>query len=451
MPAFRETYRGSVAAWECDQYGHYNVQFYVGRISDAAASLLHAGGLGRIGLEQRRLGIVAVNQNIDYLRELRAGSVIRMESAIKAVEGRKLVLHHRLFDAESGELAMRADVLGLCFDLGARKSVPLPDDLRQGFAGLLISGEEALVQQALPEAEPGWMVSHRSPVNAWECDRMGHLNVQFYLARAADADRHVFTALGLGPRALAALGLGLRPQRYRIQFRRELHNAAITVMRSAIRSADAEGVTLLHELHDFETGVLSAVVEARLTVEELASGRQAALPAAAQRLAEPWVAAFPGGPPLPPAGSPPPPQSLRAGMYETCRGGVDQWECDENGRMATRFYMARFSSAAMNVFVAADFDTSRMREAGLGSAALDYIIDIKQMMRVGQAFHCQTGVLELRDKTWRFGHLLLDSNSGETLATAEVVAVFFDLKTRKAITMPEPVRAGFTRHLLPPA
>ncbi len=451
VPAFQETYRGLVANWECDQYGHLNVQFYVGRISDAVASLLHAGGMGRVALEQRRLGIVAVNQNIDYLRELRAGTVVRMESAIRQVEGRKLVLHHRLFDAESGELAMRADVLGLCFDLEARKSVPLPDDLHAGFSALLMDGSEAMTQQALPVAEPGWMISHRSPVNTWECDRMGHLNVQFYQARAADADRHVFTALGLGPRALAALGLGLRPLRYRIQFRRELHNAAITVMRSAIRSADAEAITLLHELYDHETGVLSAVMESRIAVEDLASGRLAALPAAALRLAEPWIAAFPGGDALPSPGLPRPPENLRPGMYETCRGGVDQWECDENGRMAPRFYMARFSSAAMNVFVAADFDTSRMREAGLGSAALDYTIDVKQMMRVGQAFHCQTSVLELRDKTWRFSHLLLDSNSGETLAIAEVVAVFFDLKMRKAIAMPEPVRAGFTRHLLPPA
>src|SRR3546814_4638556 len=41
---FRETYRGSVAAWECDQYGHMNIQFYVGRISDAAASIMMEAG-----------------------------------------------------------------------------------------------------------------------------------------------------------------------------------------------------------------------------------------------------------------------------------------------------------------------------------------------------------------------------------------------------------------------
>src|SRR3546814_9762083 len=37
---------------------------------------------------------------------------------------------------------MTADVLGLCFDLQTRKSVALPDDIRAGFAVLLVTGEE---------------------------------------------------------------------------------------------------------------------------------------------------------------------------------------------------------------------------------------------------------------------------------------------------------------------
>jgi acyl-CoA thioester hydrolase len=44
---FRETFRGSVAAWECDQYGHMNVQFYTARISDAAASVMLAANFGQ--------------------------------------------------------------------------------------------------------------------------------------------------------------------------------------------------------------------------------------------------------------------------------------------------------------------------------------------------------------------------------------------------------------------
>src|SRR3546814_18572979 len=55
---FRETYRGSVAAWECDQYGHMNVQFYTARISDAAASAMLAAGFGREAFEDQKLGAI---------------------------------------------------------------------------------------------------------------------------------------------------------------------------------------------------------------------------------------------------------------------------------------------------------------------------------------------------------------------------------------------------------
>ncbi|WP_428245970.1 acyl-CoA thioesterase [Ferrovibrio sp.] len=450
MSAFRETYRGSVAAWECDQYGHLNVQFYVGRLSDAVASMLLAGGLGRKGLEQRRLGMVAVNQTLDYLKELRAGTLLRVESAVKLIEGRKMVLHHRLFDAETGEIAFTADVLGLCFDLEARKSVPWPEDLRQGFSGLLIKGDEPLVQQALPASEPGWIASHRSPVNAWECDRMGHLNVQFYLGRAAEADRQVLNALGLGPKALKALGLRVRAQRYRLAFKRELHAAAITTARSGIRVASADELQFYHEIHDAETGILAASVEATITLEQRDSGAGAAIPAAALAKAAAFVATFAGPPLAPPNGASVAPTTLQPGMYETARGGVDQWECDEDGRMAERFLMARFSSAAMNLLSGSEYNAASMRDAGLGSAALDYTIDIKRPMRVGDAFNCRTGVLELRDKTWRFCHVLLDSNSGETIATADVMAVLFDLKARKSVPLPPEARAGFAKRMLKP-
>jgi acyl-CoA thioester hydrolase len=448
LSAFRETYRGSVAAWECDQYGHLNVQFYVGRLSDAVASMLLEGGLGRKGLEERRLGMVAVNQNLDYMKELRAGTLLRLESAVKLIEGRKMVLHHRLFDAESGEIAFKADVLGLCFDLEARKSVPFPDDLQQGFSRLLIKGDEPLVQHAVPKLEPGWIASHRSPVNAWECDRMGHLNVQFYLGRAAEADRQVLNAIGLGPKALKALGLRIQAQRYRLSFKREMHAAAVTTVRSGIRSADSDGLQLYHEVIDPETGILAASVEAGIMLERSDSGAAAPFPPEALARAQAYVAAFAGPAPAPPNGMPAAPTTVQPGMYETCRGGVDQWECYDDGRMAERFLMARFSSAAMNLLSGSEYNAVSMREAGLGSAALDYTIEIKRTMRVGDAYNCRTGVLELRDKTWRFCHVLLDSNTGETIATAEVLAVLFDLKARKSVPLPEPARASFGKRLL---
>ncbi|WP_341702686.1 thioesterase family protein, partial [Ferrovibrio sp.] len=149
-----------------------------------------------------------------------------------------------------------------------------------------------------------------------------------------------------------------------------------------------------------------------------------------------------------PTGQPAAPDAPVEGMYETCRGAVDRWEAEETGRMATRFYMARFSEAAGNMLAGGDLTAEQMRRQGLGSAALDYTIDYFRPLTVGDAYYARTGILELREKTWRFCHFLMDSNTQQPLARAEVIAVLFDLQARKSIVMPDHVRQSFGRRLV---
>ena len=448
MSNFRETYRGSVAAWECDQSGHMNVQFYTARISDAAASIMLEGGFGREAFVERKLGVVAVHQDLDYVQELRAGDLIRMESGVKLAEGRKLRFHHRLFNAETGALCMKADVLALCFDLDQRKSVALPDDLRDGFGSVMVSGEEPAAPSAMPVLENGFLPSGRCPVQPWECDRMGHLNVQFYLARFAEAEKQVLLALGYGPSRLRKDGVCLRPLHHRIQFRRENHESAVLRLQSGIRKVAQDRLWLYHELYEAETGTLSATAEAEIALDALNGSGLQRLPddviVAAERMAAQLQA------PQPPraAGQPPAPKTPVEGMYETCRGSVDRWECEESGRMATRFYMARFSEAAGNMLAGGDLTADQMRQQGIGSAALDYNIDYFKPLSMGDAYYCRTGILELREKTWRFCHFLLDSNDHQPVARAEIVAVLFDLGLRKSIVMPERVRQSFAKRMV---
>lgn len=127
MTGYVETYRGCVHAWECDHYGHLNVQFYVGRISDAFGTLMGLIDMGGEAVARRNLGLVAVHQENDFRRELRAGALIAVQSGIAGIGGKKIRLHHRLYNAESGELAFEAKVLCICMDLTARRSTALPD------------------------------------------------------------------------------------------------------------------------------------------------------------------------------------------------------------------------------------------------------------------------------------------------------------------------------------
>src|SRR3546814_8262141 len=98
--------------------------------------------------------------------------------------------------------------------------------------------------------------SDLSPVQPWECDRMGHLNVQFYLARFAEGEKQLLAALGYGPTRRRADAVAIRPLHHRIQFRRENHEGAIFTLRSGVRSVAADRQAIRHELYEAESGRL---------------------------------------------------------------------------------------------------------------------------------------------------------------------------------------------------
>ncbi len=71
---FVETYRGGVAAWECDVFGHLNIAFYGERFDDAGRDLLERRAPGR---RWRTLSL-----DILYQREFRGGEGFIIRSAV---------------------------------------------------------------------------------------------------------------------------------------------------------------------------------------------------------------------------------------------------------------------------------------------------------------------------------------------------------------------------------
>ena len=139
MSTYRETYRKAVTADMCDMYGHMNVQFYVAAISDSFFSLMTSVGLGKTAVDEHRIGLVAVNMNIDYLSEVEAGDVIYMKGAIVSAMGKKLTCNWKLYDQATDRQAMEATVLYVCMDLDARRSRDIPAHLLEAAQGVAIA------------------------------------------------------------------------------------------------------------------------------------------------------------------------------------------------------------------------------------------------------------------------------------------------------------------------
>src|SRR5262249_15164905 len=114
--------------------GHMNVMWYVGKFDEATWQLLAAAGMPRSRMEKEGCGMAAVEQHIEYKRELRAGDLVTVRSEVLEVKEKAVRFRHEMTNDETGELAARTTLVGVHIDLSARKARSLPLDVREAAA-----------------------------------------------------------------------------------------------------------------------------------------------------------------------------------------------------------------------------------------------------------------------------------------------------------------------------
>lgn len=290
-------------------------------------------------------------------------------------------------------------------------------------------------------------ITGRGAINPWECDQWGHLNVQFYLAKASDAQAHIAARLGLPPSKLPASGPGLAAVADRVLFKRELRAGNIFFIRSGVRAVSADGtIDVASRMVNQESGVESALFETRL--QWVAQDRTTALPWPAEvlALARAQAGALPDmALPPPMAAVLPPGQPDAERLHLTYRGSVEAWECAADGVAAPRAQIARLNDAITNLFRAMKIDRAELLARGLGSAAVDYDISYQGPLRAGKPVDIRSRVLAVGDKVFHVVHYVLDPASGEVLTTIVVAALFFDLAARKSVPIPPAIRTEAER------
>src|SRR4030095_16322206 len=105
------TYRGTVYPWHCDHMGHMNVMWYVGKFDEASWQILASLGLTHIRTREEGIGAVAVEQHINYKRELLAGDIVTIRSGVIEVKDKVLQLFHEMRNEETGEIAATMTVI----------------------------------------------------------------------------------------------------------------------------------------------------------------------------------------------------------------------------------------------------------------------------------------------------------------------------------------------------
>ena len=125
------THRGTIYPWHCDHMGHMNVMWYVGKFDEATWHLLASAGLTAKRMREEDFGMVAVEQRIEYKRELLAGDLITIRSWFQEVREKAILFVHEMTNEETQGVSARTFLTGVCLDTRSRKARPLPADVRE--------------------------------------------------------------------------------------------------------------------------------------------------------------------------------------------------------------------------------------------------------------------------------------------------------------------------------
>ncbi len=137
-----ELLRGVVHPWHHDQFGHMNVRHYAPFFDDATFHLWTLLDLpySRM-LVEHGVHTVSARATTTFIRELKAGDLIRIDGAVTRIGGRSVTFHLRMFHADTGELHATYDLVEVFFDPETRGSAPIPPQVREKLEAHVVAEE----------------------------------------------------------------------------------------------------------------------------------------------------------------------------------------------------------------------------------------------------------------------------------------------------------------------
>ncbi len=127
-------------------------------------------------------------------------------------------------------------------------------------------------------------------------------------------------------------------------------------------------------------------------------------------------------------------------MIETYRGVVYPHQIDHMDHMNVQWYTAKFDEATWHLFSAAGITNKYIQENRKGMAALEQITTYKSEVTAGDLLVIESQILEIKDKTLRFLHVMLNAETKEQVATSELLGVHLDRVKRKGCMFPDHIK-----------
>lgn len=295
----------------------------------------------------------------------------------------------------------------------------------------------------------GTIDTYRGYVSMQECDEMGHMNIQHYIGKTSDASFHYRVAIGMGFSHQRESGLGYVALEHHIRFHRELRTSDLVLVRSGTIEVRDKTMRTYQEMREIVDDRLAATFVVDVGCLDLKTRRLVPWPDETRAKAEALIVAEPDHAR---------PRGLsreamdrdvslaradRLGMIESNRSAVNPWECDTNGHMNARFFMARFSDAQGHMWAHAGLGRHEQAAAGLATATVEMRLVYFRELMAGETLVVRTGLVGTGGKTLRYRHWLFNAETGEPACAAEGLGLLFSRETRKAVGIPPRIAARF--------
>jgi acyl-CoA thioester hydrolase len=283
----------------------------------------------------------------------------------------------------------------------------------------------------------------RGGVTPWQCDEMGHMNVQFYLSIAAQGLAGLSAMLGMPHAFTAGASSTLLIREHHVRFLKEARPGAGLVMTGGLLDIGETEATLLQLLYH-ATGEPAAAITAkvrhvtprdlrpfpwtrgtrdrveamRLEAPDFARARSVSLERVETMASVSRAEAL--------------------GLPVVAGGALMPSDCDVFGRMLPEQLLNRVYASVGHIIRPSHEALLKAQPdlAGrLGGAAVEFRALYHAWPRAGDRVELRSGHRELTPKARRVVHWLLDPTSGRPWASAEMVSLFLDLKARKSLTL----------------
>jgi acyl-CoA thioester hydrolase len=283
----------------------------------------------------------------------------------------------------------------------------------------------------------------RGGVTPWQCDEMGHMNVQFYLSIADQGLAGLAAMLGMPHAFTAGASSTLLVREHHVRFLKEARPGAGLVMTGGLLDFGETEATLLQLLFHV-TGEPAAAITAKaqhVTPRDLRPfpWTRATRERVEDMRLEPPEFAGPRSIAMEPVETM---ASLRQaealGLPVVAGGAVTPADCDVFGRMLPDHLLGRIYASVGHMIRPSHEALLQAQpdlQGRLGGAAVEYRAVYHAWPRAGDRVELRSAHRDLTPKARRVVHWLLDPTTGRPWASGEVVSLFLDLKERRSLTL----------------